>query len=79
MKNSGLHRYVFLLFKQNVGKLDFKESIISSRDATRTKFSLREFIARHHLNQLIAANFFQAKFDESVPALLSKFLNLQED
>lgn len=78
-KGSGLHRYVFLLFEQVSGKKDYKESIITNRDATRTKFSVREFVARHHLNQPIAINFFQAKFDESVPALLGNFLNLQDD
>lgn len=78
-KGTGLHRYVFLVFEQKSGKRDFKESIITNRDATRTKFSVREFMARHHLNQPVAINFFQAKYDESVPALLANFLNLQED
>lgn len=47
------------------------------RDATRDKFSVREFTARYRLGQPVAVNFFQAKFDDSVPALLSKFTNLE--
>lgn len=78
-KSTGLHRYVFLVFEQTNGKKDFHETIITNRDATRTKFSVREFMARYHLKQPAAVNFFQAKFDDSVPALMSKFLNLQED
>lgn len=78
-KISGLHRYVFLLFEQINGKREFHESIVTNRDALRTKFSVREFMARYHLKEPVAVNFFLAKYDESVPALLGKFLNLPED
>lgn len=78
-KNTGLHRYVFLLFEQKGGRREFKETFITSRDATRTRFSVREFMARYHFTQPVAVNFFYAKYDESVPALLNKFLNLQDD
>lgn len=78
-KNSGLHRYIYLLFEQKGGRKEFKETFITDKDATRTKFSVREFMAKHHFGQPFAANFFLAKYDESVPALLNKFLNLPEE
>lgn len=68
-----------MLFEQLNGKKEFHESIITNRDALRTKFSVREFMARYHLKEPIAVNFFLSKYDDTVPSLLQRFLNLQQD
>lgn len=78
-KSTGLHRFVFLVFEQPKGKIDFPDAVITERDATRTKFSVREFMAQYHFNQPIAINFFQAKYDASVVASTKRFLNLSDD
>lgn len=69
---SGLHRYVFLVFKQP-GKLTFTETYKSNRDGRRGRFSTKKFAAKYRLGQPIAGNFYQAKWDESVPAISRQF------
>lgn len=74
-KDSGVHRYVFLLFKQS-GKLDFKNQIklgayqIEGRDL----FSTHDFARKHNLAEAIAGNFYLASWDESVEEL-TKLMN----
>jgi len=63
--NTGLHRYVFLVFKQE-NELSVDEPIISSRAGSRGKFSVREFAAKHHLGTPKAVNFFQAQHETPV-------------
>lgn len=66
-KGSGLHRYVLLAFKQP-SKIAFNERYISNRDPNRGKFSTRRFAQKYKLGEPVAGNFYQAKWDESVPA-----------
>ncbi|XP_052764837.1 protein D2-like [Mya arenaria] len=69
-KGTGLHRYVFLLYKQPSGKIDFSDvdKIPNSSAEGRRKHSARKFAASHSL-ELVAGNFFLAEYDESVPDL----------
>lgn len=67
-KGSGLHRYVFLLFKQRQ-KLKFDEPHHSNLDGKRGNFSTEKFAKKYNLGKPIAGNFFQAEYDESVPAV----------
>lgn len=65
---SGTHRYLFLLYKQT-DRLDtttMPRSSSTSRDH-RLFFSHRPFARRHNLNEPVAANFFIAQFDDTVP------------
>lgn len=55
--------------------ISYSDFVMIHRDATRDRFSVREFTSRYRLGQPVAVNFFQAKYDESVPALLKTFLN----
>ncbi|XP_050497216.1 protein D3-like isoform X2 [Diabrotica virgifera virgifera] len=65
-KGSGLHRYIFLIYKQN-GKIEFNEPRIDNRTKTgRLNFSTRKYAEKYNLGQPIAGNFFQAQFDEWV-------------
>lgn len=68
-KDTGLHRYTFLLFKQPK-KLEFDEKHLSkTQGAGRENFSTKKFMAKYKLGAPLAGNFFQAQFDDSVPAL----------
>lgn len=68
-KNTGLHRYVFLVYKQP-SKLDFDEQRFTKTDGRgRGKFSAKKFANKYKLNNPIAGNFYQAQYDDTVPAL----------
>lgn len=53
---TGLHRYIFLLFKQ---QSELAPESVSDR---RWRFSTRQFIQTHNLGQPIAGNFFQSQY-----------------
>lgn len=68
-KDSGLHRYVFLLYKQST-HIDFNETKLSNRSSGgRAKFSTYTFAEKYNLGTPIAGNFFQAEYDDYVPLL----------
>lgn len=68
-QGTGLHRYVFLLYKQS-GKKKFDEPHVSKNSgANRPRFSASKFAKKYHLNELLAGNFFQAQWDDYVPTV----------
>ncbi|XP_022220726.2 protein D2 [Drosophila obscura] len=68
-EGTGLHRYVFLLFKQKQ-KLSCKEKRIPKTSGdNRAKFSTTKFVGKYGLGNPVAGNFFQAKYDSYVPKL----------
>lgn len=67
--DSGLHRYVFLLFKQPSGRIDYSEvPKIAYSGEGRAKFNTKNFQNKYMLTA-IAGNFYQAQYDDSVPAI----------
>nr|AEE62465.1 unknown [Dendroctonus ponderosae] len=73
-KGSGLHRYIFLLYRQP-GRLTFDEKLISSKELTgRPLHSAQKFAEKYKL-ELQAGNFYQAQYDDSVLEL-QKRLNI---
>lgn len=67
---SELHRYVFLLFKQN-GKLTFEETrlaIIHSGEGRR-QHHVSKFAEKYGLGNPVAGNYYQAEWDDYVPTL----------
>ena len=68
-KDTGLHRYCFLIYKQ-AGKIDFTENRLpqTSMDG-RPNFKARDFAARHNMGNPVAGNFYQAEWDDYVPKL----------
>jgi phosphatidylethanolamine-binding protein len=59
---SGLHRYVFLIYKQS-GKLTFDEPRLTNRSGdNRGKFSISNFAKKYNLGN-------QAQWDDYVPKL----------
>lgn len=67
---SGLHRYVFLVYKQS-GKQDFVDvqRLTNRSGDNRGCFSIRSFAKKHNLGEPIAANCYQAEWDDYVPKL----------
>ncbi|CAG9828743.1 unnamed protein product [Diabrotica balteata] len=65
-QGTGLHRYIFLVYKQS-GKIEFNEQRIDNLTRTgRLNFSARKYAEKYNLGQPIAGNFYQAQFDEWV-------------
>ena len=68
-KGTGLHRYVYLVYKQP-SELNFDEKLLTNRSGdNRGNFSIRNFAKKYKLANPIAGNFFQAQWDEYVPKL----------
>lgn len=72
-EGTGLHRYVFLVFKQS-GPLDVSGEVHISETSVegRIEFKTRDFAAKYGLGQAIAGNFYQAKYDDYVPILMAQ-------
>ncbi|XP_023950915.1 protein D2-like [Bicyclus anynana] len=72
-KGTGLHRYVFLLFKQQ-DKCDFSKvpKLLSNSGDKRGKFSISKFAQEFKLGTPVAGNFYVAKYDDYVPKLYAK-------
>jgi phosphatidylethanolamine-binding protein (PEBP) family uncharacterized protein len=71
-EGTGLHRYVYLVFKQS-GKVEDKEHGVlpnTSGDG-RGCFKTEDFVKKHKLAP-VAGNFYQAQFDDYVPKLYEK-------
>lgn len=88
---TGLHRYVFLIYRQSL-KIDFKEKRLPNKyvffffttddyksDFSSTKgrggFSIKKFAGKYKMGSPIAANFFVAQWDEYVPLLYKQFVD----
>lgn len=66
---TGLHRYVFLIFKQQ-GKLNFDEPRLPNDDGDgRGCFKIAAFAKKYNLGDPQAGNFYQAEYDDYVPKL----------
>ncbi|KAH8381923.1 hypothetical protein KR009_001051 [Drosophila setifemur] len=66
-KDTGLHRYIFLLFRQQ-NKIEIETPRIPNNvRAGRLNFNSREFASKYGLGSPIAANYYQAQFDDYVP------------
>ncbi|XKL61067.1 hypothetical protein PGB90_008124 [Kerria lacca] len=67
--DTGLHRYVFLVYQQP-GKLTFTEPRLTNRSGdNRGLFKISKFVENYKLGNPIAGNFYQAKYDNYVPLL----------
>lgn len=75
-KGTGIHRYVFAIFKQpeKMSQDDYSQyTDLSIND--RKRFTLDEFVKKHKLGNPVSANYYRAQYDEHVPvmhAMLSK-------
>ncbi|KAL7077395.1 hypothetical protein ACQ4LE_003014 [Meloidogyne hapla] len=69
-EDTGLHRYIFLVYKQN-GKIhDAEHGHLTNRSGDkRGCFKIHDFAKKHGLGDPIAGNFYQAEYDDYVPIL----------
>lgn len=68
-KGTGLHRYIFLIYKQK-SKLKFDEQRLFNNSAdNRANFSTKKFADKYEMGDPIAGNFYQAEWDDYVPIL----------
>lgn len=72
-KGTGLHRYVFLVYKQQE-KCNFSNipKLPNNSGDKRGKFSIGKFAQQFKLGPPIAGNFFVAKYDDYVPKLYAQ-------
>lgn len=72
-KGTGLHRYVFLIYKQPE-KCDFSKipKLPSNSGDKRGNFSITKFSQQFNLGPPVAGNFFVAQYDDYVPKLYAK-------
>lgn len=72
-KGTGLHRYVFLVYKQPE-KCNFSKihKLPNNSGENRGKFSILKFSQQFKLGAPIAGNFYVAKYDDYVPKLYAK-------
>ncbi|KAH8359195.1 hypothetical protein KR093_005122 [Drosophila rubida] len=69
LKDTGLHRYVLLLYKQpDFTKFDV-EKVPQQNDEGRIKFSTKQFAEKYKLGIPLAGNFFTSIWSTDVPAL----------
>ena len=76
-KGSGIHRYVWLVYEQEHGKINVKasntgqEKLISAggKGEGRTKWKAMRFAAHNKLGPLVAGTYYNAKYDAFVPKL----------
>ncbi|CAG2111308.1 unnamed protein product [Medioppia subpectinata] len=74
-RGSGLHRYVFVVYRQPAGALNCDDQRVMNRDIDgRRAFQLRDFALKHGLGEPVAANFYLAKWDSYVPQLYAQFI-----
>ncbi|KAI6177269.1 hypothetical protein M3Y97_00888500 [Aphelenchoides bicaudatus] len=71
-EKTGLHRYVYLVYKQD-GKIEDKEhGKLGFSGEKRGGFKIQSFVQKHKLGTPIAGNFYQAEWDDYVPELYKK-------
>ncbi|KPJ16382.1 Phosphatidylethanolamine-binding protein-like F40A3.3 [Papilio machaon] len=72
-KGTGLHRYVFLVYKQ-AEKCDFTKvpKLPNNSGDKRGKFSISRFAEQFQLGSPVAGNFYFAKYDDYVPKLYAQ-------
>ncbi|XP_034236994.1 protein D3-like isoform X1 [Thrips palmi] len=74
-QGTGLHKYVFLLYKQP-GKINFNQERVSKIERKgRLPFSSRIFACQFKLGRPVAGNFFTAQYDDYVPKLHASFID----
>lgn len=68
---TGFHSYLFLLYEQP-SKLEYLEEM-AKQNESRMRFSINSFADKYDLGDPIAANFYMAEWDSSVPTLYERF------
>lgn len=73
-KETGKHRYVFLIFKQ-AGKINFTDKKLGLSFTGRASQKARDMVIKYNLGKIVAGACFQAEWDDYVPELIKKLTN----
>jgi len=68
-KGTGLHRYVFLVYKQPTKLAPDEKKLTNRSGEGRGQFHIKNFAKKYNLGEPIAGNFYQAQWDDYVPKL----------
>lgn len=73
-QGTGLHRYVFLVYKQP-GNITVDESLRKTKNQAtgRGKWDVQEFVQKYNLGTPVAGNLYQAQYDDYVPQVHKQF------
>lgn len=74
-KGTGLHRYVYLVYKQGEKKSFDEPHTPSNSRQHRLNFSIRKFAQKYDLGQPIAGNFYKAQWDSYVDVRNKNVIN----
>ncbi|XP_034473662.1 putative odorant-binding protein A5 [Drosophila innubila] len=78
LKDSGLCRYVALVYQQS-DKLNFEEKQMDLKSAEdHSNFDVQKFTQKYVMNDPLAGNVFQSKWDDSVPELMKMLYDVSE-
>ena len=70
-KDTGLHRYVFIVYQQN-GEINPTEEHLKLNANGRGGFKIETWRKKYNLSDPVAVNFYQAEYDDYVPLLYKK-------
>ncbi|EDO34139.1 predicted protein, partial [Nematostella vectensis] len=70
-KGTGLHRYIFLVYKQQ-GQITYSDPIRKMSAEGRGGCKARDLAAKYNLGSPVACNLYQAEYDDYVPKLYKK-------
>jgi len=68
-KGTGLHRYVYLVYKQQTSLSPDEKRLTNRSGEGRGCFKVRDFAKKYALGEPVAGNMFQAQWDDYVPKL----------
>lgn len=71
-QGTGLHRYVFLVYKQPSGKITPTEPKKGNTGKGRNNTKAKDIVSEYGLGVPVAGNFYQAQWDDYVPKLYAK-------
>ena len=76
-EGSGIHRYIFVVYKQPAFLKHSESTVDPNSREGRRHFKVREFAKKYNLGQPIAGNFYLAQNDEYAKQLWAKWRSLE--
>uniref|UniRef100_T1IIP5 Phosphatidylethanolamine-binding protein n=1 Tax=Strigamia maritima TaxID=126957 RepID=T1IIP5_STRMM len=75
LQGTGLHRYVYLVYKQQNKITSDEPKLENNSLEKRSNFKIKNFAKKYNLGEPIAGNFYQAEWDDYVPKLYENLRN----
>lgn len=71
-EGTGLHRYIYLVYKQPGKVSDAEHGVLGFSGNKRNNFKIADFAKKHNLGNPVYGNLYQAEYDDYVPKLYAK-------